>query len=77
MVVEMNEPYDDVRGVMQETHLIPYKFNFAANTSKQVDYSKNIYFQNFINKAIRVVKKHDINLGKELDLHKRGRNNHG
>ena len=77
MVVEMNEPYDDVSDYMPETHEIAFRFNFATNTSKEVNYSKNVHFQNFLNRAIRVVKKHDINLGEKLDLHKRGRKTNG
>ena len=57
MVVEMMEPYDDAKGILQETHYIPFKFNFAKGISRQVNYSKNILFQNFINRAIRDVKK--------------------
>jgi hypothetical protein len=75
MVVEMSAPFDDSRGVMQETHSVPFSFNFAKGTSKYINYMSSDLFKNFINKSIREVKRRDRFLGDKLDLHKRGRKN--
>ena len=59
MVAEINESFLGMQYLLQETHVVPFKFNFAVGTSRYVKYSDNQLFKNFLNKAIRDVKRHD------------------
>ena len=76
-VVEMKEAPEEAEGKLDETHSVPFKFNFANGTSRQVNYLASDYFNSFLNKAIRQIKKADSAQGSKLDLHKRGRKAHG
>ena len=37
-VIEMNEAHEEAEGKLGETHTIPFFFNFANGTSRQVNY---------------------------------------
>ena len=58
-VVELMEATEEQEGKLGETHNVPFKFNFANGTSRQVNYLSSDYFNNFLNKAIRQIKKAD------------------
>jgi len=38
MIVEMNQPFDEPAGDFGESHTVPFSYNFARGTSKQVRY---------------------------------------
>ena len=56
----MNEASEEAEGRMGETHSIPYKFNFAQGTSRQVNYLASGQYNMFLNKIIRQIKKADL-----------------
>ena len=76
-VVEMLDAGFDEPATPGKTHSIPFKYNFSTGTSRELDYTASHEYQKFINKAIRGVKRSDLQLGSKIDLHKRGRKAHG
>ena len=73
MVAEMLHAEDDTAARLHKTHSIPYRYNFMAGTTRQVEYVNMPSFHVFLNKAIRQIKRSDLSQGKAIDLHKRGR----
>ena len=49
----MKEASDEWEGKLDETHSVPFRFNFANGTSRNVNYLASDYFNSFLNKAIR------------------------
>ena len=53
MVAEMLQAEDDTAARLRKTHSIPFRYNFMAGTTRQVDYINMPSFHAFLNKAIR------------------------
>lgn len=63
LVVEMNEPFNDCPSDLRDWHSVPFQYNFAQGTSKYVNYYSSVHFRNFIDRAIREIKRQDSLLG--------------
>ena len=77
MVVEMLHASEEAEAKLNETHKIPFAFNFMNGSTKALDYQALPSFHSFVNKAIRQIKRNDLALGARVDLHKRGRKTQG
>lgn len=53
MVTEMLQADDEEVAVENETHKIPFSFNFMGSSSKSVNYAALPTFHTFLNMAIR------------------------
>ena len=73
MVTEMLRADEEAAARLHETHMIPFRYNFLGNSTRDVDYTALPSFHTFLNKAIRQIKRNDNALGTRIDLHRRGR----
>ena len=73
MAVEMMQADEERAAELNQTHFIPFHYNFMANSSRHCLYLACPDFHEFLNRAIRQIKRSDLALGARIDLHKRGR----
>lgn len=72
-LVEMKESLDEEPAQHGKTHTVPFRYNFSSGTSKELNYLNVPEYHQFLNKAVRQIKRSDLALGPRIDLHKRGR----